>query len=222
MKTIGIIPARGGSKGILNKNVKSLVGKPLIYYTIRAALDSNLDRVVVSTEDKQIKKTSLNYGVEVIDRPIELAQDSTPTLPVIQYTLQHLENSYDAVMILQPTSPLRNHRHINEAVSLFENDMKADSLVSVVKVPHNFSPDKVMTFDGNYLQGNLDITRRQQMKLYFARNGAAIYLTRFSKIHEYIFGGNILPYFMNKNESIDIDDDDDFALTELLMRGKNT
>ena len=116
MKIIGIIPARGSSKGITNKNIKLFCSKPLIYYTIKASLDSVIDRVVVSTEDKKIKKISMNYGVEVIDRPFELAKDTTPTLPVIKYTLNQINKKYDAIMILQPTSPFRNHRHINEAI----------------------------------------------------------------------------------------------------------
>ncbi len=218
MKTIGIIPARGGSKGIYKKNIKILFGKPLIFYTIEAALKSNLDRVIVSTDDPLIKEISINYGAEVIDRPADFANDDTPTLPVIQHAISKVDIIYNAFMVLQPTSPLRTYIHINEAIDLFENNEDADSLVSVVKVPHHFTPEKIMTYDGNFLKGNLKIDRRQEVNSYYARNGAAIYLTRIERINQFIIGGNILPYFMNKLDSIDIDDDEDFRIAEMFLK----
>ena len=156
MKILGIIPARGGSKGIPKKNIKLLNGKPLIAYTIEAALASNLDRVIVSTDCKEIAGISKEYGAEVIIRSFNLAEDTTPTLPVLQHVVSKLEVEFDAVMTLQPTSPLRTSKHINEAIELFESDKEVDSLVSVVEVPHNYMPEKLMSFDGKYLTGNRD------------------------------------------------------------------
>ena len=100
MKILGIIPARAGSKGIPKKNIKLLNGKPLIAYTIEAALASNLDRVIVSTDCKEIAGISKEYGAEVIIRSFNLAEDTTPTLPVLQHVVSKLEVEFDAVMTL--------------------------------------------------------------------------------------------------------------------------
>ena len=217
MKILGIIPARGGSKGIPRKNIKLLNGKPLIAYTIEAALASNLDRVIVSTDCEEIAGISKEYGAEVIIRSFNLAEDTTPTLPVLQHVVSKLEVEFDAVMTLQPTSPLRTSKHINEAIELFESDKEVDSLVSVVEVPHNYMPEKLMSFDGKYLTGNREVKRRQEISTMYARNGAAIYITKTEKLGEYIFGGKILPYFMSKINSFDIDDIEDWEIVERLI-----
>ena len=223
MKILGVIPARGGSKGILKKNIKLLNGKPLISYTIEAALNSNLDRVVVSTDCKDIAKVSESCGAEVSIRPSELSQDETPTLTVLQNVVSRLDEQYDAVMTLQPTSPLRDEVHINDALSLFKKNPNADSLVSVVHVPHNFLPEKLMRLnkDGLYLSIEGKVKRRQDMPTLYARNGAAIYITRTKRIQEYVFGGLILPFFMEKVNSFDIDDMQDWNIVEYVLRSLN-
>lgn len=218
MKIIGIIPARGGSKGIPKKNIKLLNGKPLIAYTIEVALASNLYRVVVTTDCEEIAKVSKEYGAEVLMRPDYLAEDITPTLPVLQDVVVRLQEKFDAVMTLQPTSPLRTSIHINEAIELFESDKEADSLVSVVEVPHNYLPEKLMSHDGKYLSGNSEVKRRQEISTKYARNGAAIYITKTEKLGEYIFGGKILPYFMSKADSFDIDDMEDWEIIEKVKK----
>ena len=217
MKTLGIIPARGGSKGVPKKNIKLLNGKPLIAYTIEAALSSSLSRVIVSTDCDSIAEVSRRYGAEVFMRPSELAKDNTLTLPVLQNVVLNTNECFDAVMTLQPTSPLRTVKHIDESIKLFVDDKGADSLVSVIKVPHNFMPEKLMTISGQYISGDTGPKRRQDISLMYARNGAAIYITKFKKIEEYIFGGNILPYCMGKIESIDIDDLEDWELVEKII-----
>lgn len=217
MTILGIIPARGGSKGIPNKNIKLLNGKPLIAYTIEAALASQLDRVIVSTDCNIIAKVAKKYGAEVAIRSAKLAQDDTPTLPVLQDLVSELEEVYDAIMTLQPTSPLRKFCHINEAITLFQNDAKADSLVSVVDVPHNYSPEKLMFLKEGYLQGSSVVKRRQEIDVAYARNGSAIYITRTPHLKDYIFGGNILPYFMSKISSFDIDDMEDWVICEKII-----
>lgn len=145
MKILGIIPARGGSKGIPRKNIKLLNGKPLIAYTIEAALASNLDRVIVSTDCKEIAGISKEYGAEVMMRPSHLAEDKTPTLPVLQDVILKLNEKFDAVMTLQPTSPLRTVEDINKSIEIFSSDKDADSLVSVLEVPHNYMSEKLMS-----------------------------------------------------------------------------
>lgn len=217
MKILGIIPARGGSKGIPRKNIKLLNGKPLIAYTIEAALASNLYRVIVSTDCEEIANISKEYGAEVMMRPSHLAEDKTPTLPVLQNVISKLDKKFDAVMTLQPTSPLRTIEDINKSIEIFSSDKEADSLVSVVEVPHNYTPEKLMSFDGKYLAGNSESKRRQEVSKMYARNGAAIYITKTEKLSEYIFGGKILPYFMSKINSFDIDDIDDWKIVERLI-----
>ena len=217
MNILGIIPARGGSKGIPKKNIKDLKGKPLIAYTIEAALKSNLTDVIVSTDCNEIAEISKKYNAKVIMRPANLAQDKTPTLPVLQFVIDSFDKNYDAVMTLQPTSPLRTIEHINESIDLFINDENVDSLVSVTEVPHNYMPEKLMHFNGKYLTGNEKVKRRQDIPIMYARNGAAIYITKVDKINEYIFGGKILPYFMSKLNSFDIDDIEDWKIVERLV-----
>ena len=219
MKILGIIPARGGSKGIPKKNIKILNGKPLIAYTIEAALGSNLNRVIVSTDCEEIASISKEYGAEVMMRPSYLSEDQTPTLPVLQNLVSELEEKYYAVMTLQPTSPLRTVEDINKSIEIFKNDEEADSLVSVVEIPHNYMPEKSMFFDGNDLSGNNKIKRRQDISTIYSRNGAAIYITKTEKLHKYIFGEKILPYFMKKINSFDIDDMEDWEIVSKIVKG---
>lgn len=223
MKSIGIIPARGGSKGIPNKNIYPVNGKPLIEYTIDAAKRSNLDEIVVSTDSIEIANIVKKRGVKVIFRPPELAQDCTPTLPVLQHTLKELDDCFDFVVTLQPTSPFRRSEHINQAISLITNDNMADSLVSVIQVPHNMVPESIMCLNNGYLidyqqHSNTQILRRQDKGTYFARNGAAIYITKVKNIRQFIFGGKIIPYKMDFFSSLDIDSLDDILLAETLLK----
>ena len=138
-KIIAIIPARGGSKGISRKNIKSLAGKPLIAYSIEAALKSKyINSVVVSTEDEEIAKISEKCGAEVIERPEELAKDEKPTIDVIFQVLEILRmknHTPDIVVLLQPTSPLRDTEDIDNAIELFLNG-GCESVVSVCEVEH--------------------------------------------------------------------------------------
>lgn len=226
MKYLGVIPARAGSKGIPGKNYKALNGKPLIQYTIEAALGSCLDAVVVSTDCQNIVQLAKELGVDVICRPPNLAQDDTPSRPVIEHALESMEEQFDAVVTLQPTSPLRNCAHIDAALAVFDNSEAADSLVSVTKVSHNMVPESIMVLRENHLENYISnsspILRRQDKGCYFARNGAAIYITRESNIASYIFGGKVIPFEMDKITSLDIDDLEDWCLVESVVRGRES
>lgn len=222
MRLLAIVPARGGSKGVPRKNLRLVAGRPLIGWTIAAAAESSaVDRLVVSTEDAEIAEVARGLGAEVIDRPPELARDDTPTLPVLRHAVAALEaHGYrsDAVLTLQPTSPLRTARHIDEAAALFAADPDADSLVSCVVVPHVFHPRSVMrrTAEG-YLEPFLtdpQPTRRQDKEPVFARNGAAIYITRTPCLDRFVFGGRLIPYMMDETASLDIDREADLAEAE--------
>jgi len=220
MNVLGVIPARGGSKGIPGKNKKLLLGKPLILYTIEAAINSKLSSVVVSTDDYEIAEISEQAGIPVIHRPVDLAEDNTPTLPVIQHALSVQSEYYEAVMTLQPTSPLRTVRHINDSLDVFNDNPDADSLVSVTKVPHTYVPESLMVMEGIWLKHWNDekLLRRQDKPVYWARNGAAIYITRTRNLVDYIVGGKILPFEMKRIESIDVDNMEDWTIAELLLK----
>ncbi len=225
MQLLAIIPARGGSKGIPRKNLYPLAGKPLIAWTIHAALAAtSLDRIVVSTDSEEIAAVARGLGVEAMMRPAGLAQDKTPTLPVLQHVVATLaESGYrpDAVMTLQPTSPLRTADNIDEAAALFFRAPEADSLVSTVTVPHIFHPLSVMRRDEDgylkpFLDGDMPL-RRQDKQDIFARNGAAIYITRTDRLAQYVFGGRLIGYSMPAETSVDIDAMEDVAIAEAML-----
>ena len=131
-RIVGIIPARGGSKGIPRKNIKLMLGKPLIQHTIEAALASKrIDEVYVSTEDYEIASISESLGTQIIDRPEELAGDNVSTFDVMKHAEETL-NSPDVLVVLQPTSPLRNAQEIDKAISLLEPDV--DTVVGVCEL----------------------------------------------------------------------------------------
>jgi CMP-N,N'-diacetyllegionaminic acid synthase len=185
MKILGLIPVRGNSKGIPGKNVKLLGGRPLVQYTLEAARKSaRLTRYVVSTDSEEIAHLLRSLGEEVpFLRPAALAEDDTPTLPVIQHAIQHFESKgihFDAVCILQATNPFRVPGFIDQAIARFEA-LGCDAMVSVLQVPWKFNPH--WTFEPD-AKGFLKIatgeetiiSRRQDLKKAFVRDGA-IYLT---------------------------------------------
>ena len=190
MKILGIIPARGGSKGVPGKNIKLLGGKPLLQYTSDIALKSNLlDKLVVSSDDDAIIEVAERLGVSApFKRPSDLATDKSPTLPVIKHALAYYKNigeEFDAICLLQVTSPFRTVDFLDNAIQKFINEA-ADSLISVQKVPHEYNPH--WTFELNE-EGNLKIatgediiiSRRQDLPTTYHRDGS-IYITKTSVI----------------------------------------
>jgi len=223
-KILAIIPARGGSKTIPRKNIKLLNGKPLIYYTIKESIKSKyLGRIIVSTEDKEISEISKKYGAEVIERPEELAKDETPTIDVIFHVLQVIkaENFEPGlVVLLQPTSPLRNAQDIDNAIELFlKND--CESVVSVCEAEH--SPYWSFEIENRYLKpifgGKYLNMRRQDLPKVYTPNGA-IYVSTPEILRKYksFYCSKTIPYIMPPERSVDIDNEIDFMLAELLMR----
>lgn len=223
---LGLIPARGGSKGIPGKNLVALAGKPLLAYTVEAALAARrLDRVIVSTDDSAIAEAARTLGAEVpFLRPAELAADATPMLPVIEHALDWCAANgapVRMVVLLQPTSPLRRARHIDDALALAEN-REAETVVSVVAVPHNFAPDSVMVEEDGRLKPYLDgpmVLRRQEKRRYLARNGPAILAVRGEVIRRgALYGEPTLGYEMDAVSSLDIDEPGDLWLAEQHIR----
>ena len=204
MKILGLIPARGGSKGVPRKNVKLLAGKPLIAYTIEQAQKTkSIDRLVLSTEDMEIADVATKYGLEVpFMRPDCLAQDSSDTFGVVRHAVRHFEERgeiYDAVCLLQPTSPYRPTGVIDDAIREFLIQ-RPDSLVSVRRVPDEFNPHWVFELDEkNRLRictgEKKIISRRQNLPPAYHRDGA-IYITSMNTIKngEDLLGNDILAF----------------------------
>jgi CMP-N-acetylneuraminic acid synthetase len=230
MEILALITARGGSKSIPKKNIHPLLDKPLLAYTCEAALSSHcVTRTVLSTDDEEIATASRAYGVEVpFMRPTELARDDTPTLPVILHALHTLENKEGyqpaVIVLLQPTSPLRQAHHIDEAVTLLI-ETGADSVVSVVEVPHPYNPISVMRIEKGQLipfikDEGTRILRRQDKPKVYARNGPAILAIPYHTIiqEQSLFGEKCIPYIMDRYSSIDIDTEEDLAYAEFVMK----
>lgn len=224
---VAVIPARGGSKGIPRKNLVLVNGKPLIAYSIEAARQAiTIDRTVVSTDDEEIAKVSHQWGAEVpFTRPATLASDTAPMLGVLRHTLDWHERNFgavEAIVLLQPTSPLRQPRHIDEAVTLFRSS-EASSVVSVMEVPHQFNPVSVMSLEKGFLQpflgGHKLTTRRQDKPRVFARNGPAVLVCHPETLKAgELYGARCVPYVMSAHDSLDIDEPDDLRFVEYAMQ----
>jgi len=220
---LGIIPARGESKGIPKKNIRKLAGKPLIAYSIESARESNLDRVIVSTDDKEIATLSQDYDCEVVIRPKELATDTSPTEDALIHAVQVMEEEgveIDTVVLLQPTSVLRTNEDINNALDKFKKE-KADSLLSVFR-SHYFIWKQRENGKGaepiNYDPHSRPM--RQQMNQY-VENGA-IYITKKDNLitEKSRLGGKIALYEMEQERSLEIDTEEDWWMAETLFEAK--
>jgi CMP-N,N'-diacetyllegionaminic acid synthase len=232
---LGVVTARAGSKGIPGKNTKPLAGKPLIAHTIESAQASGVfDRLVLSTDDETAAGIARELGCEVpFMRPPELCADDTPHLPVMQHAVAWLrdEQHYepDWVMILMPTSPLRQPRHIVEAVALAIGS-GADSVVSVDELPAHFNPLRALTVDAEgwarLYVGGLPVkrrpVRRQDIPRAWVFNGA-IYLFRtallFDPVEPSLYGDRVAAYVMPPPYGHNIDDPDDWEEAERLLAG---
>ena len=228
MSILAIIPARGGSLGLKNKNMYPLNGRPLLFYTLDAAKNAKLiDRIVVSSDSIKILNFSKQNLVEVIKRPKKISGSKSTTQEAIIHSLNFLKKNENyipnIIVILQPTSPLRNSKHINKAIEIFLKDKKATSLVSCVKVPHNFHPMSLMkeNNDGylvNFLKRKKLIYRRQDKESLFARNGAAIYIVKYEHVFKFLFGGKVINFIMDENTSIDIDSLADIKKAKKILK----
>jgi CMP-N-acetylneuraminic acid synthetase/SAM-dependent methyltransferase len=227
MKVLGVVPARGGSKAVPDKNLVPIGGRPLLAYTAEAARASRrLTRVIVSTDDATIADAARALGLEVpFLRPADLAADETPMLPVLQHAARELAQggfAADAVVLLQPTSPLRRAEHIDRAIDLLEST-GADSVVSVIEVPHPFTPVSVLRLEGERLRPYLNgetVTRRQDKPRLFARNGPAVLAVRTRVLEQgSLYGTDSRPLLMEAADSLDVDGPADLALAELLLDG---
>lgn len=230
MRVLALIPARGGSKGVPRKNAKLLCGKPLIQYTIEAALGAHsLTRVMLSTDDAEIAEIGRRCGVDVpFVRPSNLADDDTPTLPVIQHAVRYLEalgDIYHAVCLLQPTNPLRQSEDIEACIALFQSS-NASSVISVLQVPHHYNPHWVYFRDSeNFLHLSTNeatpIARRQELPPSFHRDGSVYLVRRDVLINENtLYGNTVVGYLMPLERTMNIDTVDDWRTAEQRVCAK--
>ena len=226
MRLIGVIPARAGSKGIPGKNLALCAGQSLLAHTACTALAAErLTRVLLSTDELAIADAGRDLGLEVpFLRPPTLAQDDTPMIQVLQHLLEWLElegERCDGLVLLQPTSPLRRAWHIEAALTLFEEHVPA-TVVSVVGVPHQFTPGSLMRESEGLLQAWLPgetVLRRQDKPRFWARNGPAILITAPSDIRQgRLYGERVVGYEMDARSSLDVDSPDDLARADWLLR----
>ncbi len=221
---IAIIPARGGSKGLPGKNIRLMNCKPLIAYTIEAALKaSSIDRVIISTDDDEIAKIAVQYGAELpFMRPAELASDKAMAVDNYIYTINRLEKegniTIDSFVVLQPTSPLRISEDIDGAVQLY-NDKNADSVISYTPEAHPVSWHKYLDDEGRFVDIlTANINNRQDNRISYYPNGA-VYVFRTSMIRERkYYTEKSYAYVMPRTRSVDIDFIDDFEYAEFLLK----
>ena len=226
LTVLGIVTARGGSKGVPRKNIAPLCGKPLLAYTAEAALASRrLTRVILSTDCPEIARIGGEWGLETLPRPAELARDNTPSIPVLQHVVRELEargQRYDAVFVLQPTTPLRKAADIDGAIELLEAT-GADSVISFVDVGEK-QPARMKYIDG---QGRVidppyaelfEGQRRQDLPRTYLREGS-VYVTRMPVLMQQnsLKGDDCRAWLVPHDQTVNIDEPFDLWLAEKLM-----
>ncbi|MBU0587297.1 MAG: acylneuraminate cytidylyltransferase family protein [Gammaproteobacteria bacterium] len=232
MKILAVIPARGGSKSVPRKNIAHIAGKPLLSFTVEEAQKvPAITDLVVSTDDQEIASVARSLGVQVpFLRPTELATDQAQSAPVLRHCLLEMEAlrglRYDAVLMLQPTTPLRQACHIETAIDMLVA-YECDSVVSVVSVG-GYHPFRMKRLVGKQLinlidQGFEDMRPRQVLPPVYIRNGA-VYLSRRHVVaeQEQVVGSVCLGFEMGADESVNIDDRLDFKMAEILLKERAT
>jgi CMP-N-acetylneuraminic acid synthetase len=230
MKTLAIVPARAGSKGVPGKNVRDFCGRPLVSWAIDVAKGISDGRPCVSTDDPDIERLAILSGAFVRGRPARLATDEAPMLAVVVDALSVHSTQPDLVVLLQPTSPLRTVEHVREALRLLEQT-GADSVVSVTEIPEHYSPDFALEIVGHqrlrpWVQDDLPLqmchlpASRQDCRPAYVRDGT-VYVTRRSVIEAgSLYGDKCVPLIIPPNESANIDTEEDWKRAERIMRGR--
>lgn len=221
---LGITPARGGSVGVPRKNIRPIAGRPLIAYTIEAAMASQrLSCFVVTTDDVEIADVSRQWHCPVLMRPPELAADNTPMVPVVEHvltTLRPTHGEFDFVVLLQPTTPLRTADDIDKAVELLE-ESGADSVISVYQVADHHPARMYRLVEGRLIPYEAEPpgSLRQELPPVYHRNGA-IYACRYTLIVEQhtLMGPDCRPYVMPRSRSLNIDDEFDLRIADCLLQ----
>ena len=232
MKILGLIPARGGSKGVPRKNIKLLHKKPLIEYSIESALKCNLiDKVVVSTDDKEIAAISVAAGADVpFMRPEELSTDQAPSIGLVIHALNYFREkgeNFDAVCLLQPTVPYRSSEDLKSAIEKFQNG-NFDSLVTVREVPHIYNP--YWTFQEDDKTGTIRkvisdpqlIVRRQELPTIYHRDGSVYVSSSDAILNKHsLYGSATGFYVMTSSPNVNIDTMEDWEIAEKVKFNNN-
>lgn len=228
MKSIAIITARSGSKGLKDKNIKLFNGKPLIWYTVQAAIKSKcFDEIMVSTDNEKYAKVARECGANVpFLRSENASSDTASSWEVVREVLKNYEKNnicFDNVMLLQPTSPLRTDEDIKNAFNLMKNK-NADSVISVCEMEHSPLWSNTLPPDGcleGFLNNEADCSVRQELPTFYRINGA-IYLVKVDEnIENRLYNKNSFAYVMSQEKSVDIDTELDFILAEYIYLKQN-
>lgn len=224
MNILGLIPARGGSKGILNKNIKLFNGKPLIYWTIEAAKQSKfINQIIVSTDSKHIASISKKFGADVpFLRPQNISEDDTPNIEPALHALSNIQG-FDWLLLLQPTSPLRSHKDIDGIIEFCraQKALSAVSICEVTKHPYWMFKKKNNFKLKAFIKNKSTFTRRQDLPEIYNLNGA-LYLaeTNWLKKNKSFIDDNTIGYQMPLERSVDIDSELDLKFAEYLLKKK--
>jgi len=220
-KILAVITARAGSKRLPNKNILNLAGKPLIAWTIDEAKKSKyIDKLIVSTDSKEIAEISKYYGAEVpFMRPLELAIDTADSISVLKHSIEFFKNKFDYILLLQPTSPLRTVKDIDKAIIILNNKTKA--VVSVCETEHSPLWSNILPEDlsmKNFIRSEIKNKRSQDLPKYYRLNGA-IYIaeTKYFYKNNGFLGDKTKAYIMSQQNSVDIDTELDFKFCEILI-----
>lgn len=229
MKIFSIIPARGGSKGIPGKNIKNILGKPLICYSIEAALESKeIGKIIVSSDSEDILEIAQSYSEIILHkRPVDLATDNSPVTLTVQNILDQyqdqllIEKNHDAVMLLQPTAPIRTGSQIDDAINLFRENSRFNSLISVCEMD-DVHPARMYWKEQNQIVPILkeyEETRRQEIPTVWFRNGS-IYLTRIKTFQENksLMAKPTMGFPMPASQLLNLDDTRDLVIAEALIK----
>jgi CMP-N,N'-diacetyllegionaminic acid synthase len=227
VRSIAIIPARGGSKGVKDKNIRDVGGQPLISYAIQSAKESKkLTHFVVSTDSEAIAKVSESYGAQVLMRPSQLAEDKTPVVPVVNHVLEQLANtgmpSFDIIVLLQPTSPIRTALDIDRCIEMIELDSQVDGVISVVAMDDTH-PARMYSLDADAnmtpLIADGETRQRQDLEPVYYRNGC-IYAVRNAAFQRErsLMVKQKKGYVMPSKWLANIDDERDLIITDVLVR----
>ena len=221
---LAIIPARGGSKRLANKNILDLGGKPLISWTIEASLKSRyINTTLVTSDSQEILSIAKQDKAHTIKRPSELASDTSTSFEAIKHAIENTQK-HDYVILLQPTSPLRSYKHIDEAIELLKAK-NADAIISVCETEHSPLWSNTLPQDGSlkaFLNTELINKRSQDLEKYYRLNGA-IYICKTDKLLQnssFFIQDKIYSYLMPKTDSIDIDEELDFDIANFLITKK--
>ncbi len=225
MKVLAIIPARGGSKGVARKNIRKFDGKPLLAYAIAAGMESKkISKLVVNTEDKEIAKIARSFNCETVMRNPEIAGDQSQIIDTVLQTLAYFEDNnqyFEAVILLQPTAPLRKGEDIDNAISLLQSNSKTDAVISMVKVEDHHPARMYKIQNGNLdnLMPEYETKNRQELPELYLRNGC-IYLVRISALKKELslIPEKKVPYIMDSKWAVNIDTEIDVIVLEQLLK----